>query len=385
MSKTNSPVPTHRAIARAVGAAPSTVSLALRNDRRVAEKTAVKIRAAAEKMGYRANPSVGMWMAHVRSTRHPRFQEAIAYIHTIPPEHSYRRYVPFDRYRKGAAERAKRLGYQLRDFEWHEQGMTGARLRRILEAQGIRGLIFEYSDFEERQQYTIDFNWADFAAISLGAPPSDIPIHNVSSDYFGGAMAAYEKLVALGYSRIGMSLHSFSDRSIDFEVSGGFLCAQSLHPAVARIPVHNIDVVQGWDRRGFAGWFKRYRPDVVVSPNKEIFEFMQSMGLKAPEDVGWVNLMKPAGSDVTGLDHHPEQIGSMAVDLLSSVLCLNETGQAEFIRRQLIEPTWCQGATVRAVGKPAATPIRTKDLPLRVYSRNRDWRAAGQDRDSLMR
>ncbi len=385
MTKANSTVPTHRAIAQAVGAAPSTVSLALRNDPRVAGKTAEKIRAVAQKMGYRANPSVSMWMAHVRRTRSPRFQEVIAYIHTIPPEHSYRRYVPFDLYRKGAGERANRLGYQLRDFEWHDKGMTSARLRRIFEAQGIRGLIFEYSDFEERQQTTLDFDWTAHSAISLGAPPSDIPIHNVSSDYFGGAMAGYQKLAALGYSRIGMSLHTFSDRSIDYEVSGGFLCAQSLHPNVARIPIHNIDVVQGWDRRGFCDWFEQHRPDAVVSPNKEIYEFMQHMGLKAPRDVGWVNLIKPTGSEVTGLDHHPEQLGAAAVDLLSSVLCMNETGKVEFIRRELIEPTWCEGNTVRTIGPPATPAKDSRDLPLRVYSRNRDWQAAGQDHDSRMR
>ena len=376
--------PTHRTIARAVGVSPSTVSLALRNDRRVTQDTGAKIRAVAQQLGYRANPSVSMWMSHVRTTRPPRFREVIAYVHTIPRNHSYRRYVPFDLYRKGAGERASRLGYQVRDFELHEKGMTSQRLRQILAAQGIRGLILEYADFEEFHQYTIQFDWTGLSTISLGARPSGIPIHNVSASHFDGAMLAYQKLIALGYSRIGLSLHMFCDRSVDFETSGGFLCAQSLHPETARLPIHNIDVFQGWDRQGFCDWYEQYKPDAIISPNNEIFEFIEHLGLRVPEDIGWVHLAKSRGSSFTGIEHHPEQMGSVAVDLLSNFLHLNETGQAEVIRRELIEPTWCEGDTVREIKSQPAITKRATESPLRVYSRNRDWQAPGQDHDKLI-
>ena len=39
-----------------------------------------------------------VWMAHIQRSRSPSFREAIAYVHTVPPDHSYRRYVPFARY-----------------------------------------------------------------------------------------------------------------------------------------------------------------------------------------------------------------------------------------------------------------------------------------------
>ncbi len=380
-----SATPTHRAIALAADVAVSTVSLALRNDPRVKPATAEKIRAVARQLGYRANPSVSMWMAHVRATRLPCFQEVIAYVRTIPRDHTYRKHVPFDRYRKGVVERAKRLGYQVRDFEWHEQGMTSKRLRTILRAQGIRGLIFEYSDFEERHQYTIDFDWKGLTAISLVGRPADSPIHNVSSNYFDGTMLAHQKLLELGYSRIGMALHLFSDRSMDFELSGGFLCAQSLNPAFARIPIHNTDVVQGWDRKGFCAWLKKYRPDAVVAADTEIFDFMKGMGVRVPEDVGFVHLIKPADSDCSGIEHHPEQMGSVAVDLLSSLLHLNETGEVPFVRRELLEPTWFAGTTVRATGKPKVTSSAKELVPLRVYSRHRDWQKPGQDHDAIFK
>lgn len=376
--------PTHRSIAQAVGVAPSTVSLALRNDPRVARETVAKVRSVAEEMGYRANPSVSMWMAHVRTTRSPRFQEVMGYIHTVPRNHSYRRYIPFDLYRKGVGERAKRLGYQLRDFELHGEEMTSKRLRSILDAQGIRGLIFEYADCAEFNQYTLEFDWTGLSAITLGARPSDLPLHNVSSNHFDAAKLAYRKLIELGYRRIGLSLHMFCDRSVDFETSGGFLCAQSLYPKSTRVPIHNTDVFQGWDRRGFCEWFERYQPDVVVSPNSEIFGFLKYMALRVPEDVGWVHLAKASGSCVAGIEHHPQQIGSAAVDLLSNFLHMNETGQVEVIRRELIEPTWSQGSTVRAVPIKSESPNGAADLPLRIYSRDRDWQAPGQTSDYLI-
>lgn len=373
--------PTHRAIAAAAGVAPSTVSLALRQDPRVKARTANRIRSVAKQMGYRANPSVSMWMAHVRATRNPKFQEVIAYIRTIPRDHTFRKCVPFERYRNGAVERANRLGYQLRDFEWHDQGMTSKRLRTILDAQGIRGLIFEYSDFEESHQYTIDFDWTGLTAISLVGRPADSPIHNVSSNYFDGTMLAYKELIALGYSRIGMSLHMFSDQSMDFELSGGFLCAQSLHPNFARIPIHNTQVVQGWDRKGFCDWCKKYKPDAIVSPDSEILSFIKHMGLRVPEDIGFANLVRRENSEVSGVEHHPEHIASVAVDLLSSLLHNNETGQAQFVRRELLEPTWYPGATVRKQLQPNGGESRQNGALLRVYSRHRDWQTPGQDHD----
>lgn len=373
--------PTHRSIAQAVGVAPSTVSLALRNDPRVARETVAKVRSVAEEMGYRANPSVSMWMAHVRTARPARFQEVMGYVHTVPRNHSSRRYMPFDLYRKGAGARAQRLGYQLRDFELHEEGMTSDRLRKMLDAQAIRGVIFEHTDSEEFNQYTLEFDWTGLSAVTLGARPSDLPVHTVSSNHFDGARLAYQKLIELGYRRIGLSLHMLCDRSLDFETSGGFLCAQSLYPKASRIPIHNTDVYQGWDRRGFCEWFERYRPDVVISPNSEIFEFLKYMALRVPEDVGWVHLAKASGSCVAGVEHHAQQIGSAAIDLLSNFLHMNETGQVEVIRRELIEPTWIQGSTVRTVPIKSPLPSDELDLPLRIYSRERDWQAPGQTQD----
>ncbi len=378
--------PTHRAIAAAAGVSLSTVSLALREVHRVQAGTAAKIRATAERLGYRANPGVSMWMAHVRATRSPRFQEVLGYVHTIPRDHSFRRYMPFDLYRKGAEARAKELGYQLSDFEWHAEGMTGHRLRQILHAQGIRGLIFEYNDFEETGQYSIGFDWTGFTAVSLGGRPSNTPIHNVASNFFDGVRLAHQKLVELGFTRIGLSLHLFTDRSINYEISGGFLCAQSLNADLAaRIPIHNTDVVQGWDRRGFFSWFEKHRPQVIASPDQEVLAFMKHFGLRVPQDVGFVHLMKPAGSEGTGLDHHPEHMGSVAVDLLSSLLHTNQSGPVQLVRRELLEPTWFAGNSLCSplTRRPVRAPKTA--LPLRVYSRLRDYQGPGQDHDRVLK
>jgi len=376
-----SEIPTHRDIAAAIGVAASTVSLALRKDPRVKPETAARICSIAERMGYKSNPAVSMWMAHVRTTHCPRFQEIIGYINTIPQGHSYRRCLPFDEYRQGAELRANALGYKIRDFQWYSSGMTSKRLRAILKAQGIRGLILEYNDFEETQQYTIDFDWKGLTAISLGGRPADVSIHNVSSDYFQGAMLAYQKLIELGYSRIGMALHMFTDRSLDFECSGGFLCAQSVNPTFARIPIHNTEVEHGWDRGGFRDWYKKYSPDAIVSPDREIFQFLQHMGVRVPADSGFAHLIRPSDSCISGIEHHPKDMGSIAVDLVSSLLHLNETGQTQLMRRELLEPSWYPGTTVRQNPKlPIKETIQDR-APQRVYSRQRDWQGPGQDHD----
>ncbi len=81
---------------------PMTDVARLRGDAKVAPETVRLVKETAEKMGYKANPGVAMWMAHVRRGRGPRFRETIAYVHTVPPDHSLRSYVPFARYLDGA-------------------------------------------------------------------------------------------------------------------------------------------------------------------------------------------------------------------------------------------------------------------------------------------
>jgi LacI family transcriptional regulator len=174
---------------------------------------------------------------------------------------------------------------------------------------------------------------------------------------------------------------------VDFEMSGGFLCARSLSPDFGCIPIHNTEVVQGWDRKGFGQWLRKYRPDAIVSPNLEIIDFIRHLGLRVPEDIGFVHLIKPAASTLTGIDHHPEHMGSVAVDLLSSILHHNETGRVEYMRRELIEPTWYPGTTVRRItaSAPGRTRHRQPATLMRMYSRHRDWQKPGQDRDVIFR
>lgn len=386
MSKTfaTSESPTHRGIAAATGVALSTVSLALRKDARVKAETAERICTVAEQMGYRSNPAVSMWMAHVRTGLRPRFKEVIAYIQTIPKDHSYRKCLPFEQYQQGAEERASSLGYQIRYFQWNAKGMTSKRIRAILKAQGIRGLIFEYNDFEETKQYTLEFDWTDITAISLGGRPSDVLMHNVSSDYYQGATIAYRKLLELGYTRIGLALHMFTDRSLNFEISGGFLCAESLDQKCAHIPIHNTEVAHGWDRKGFCEWYKRFKPDAIVSPDRQILQFLQEMGVRVPVDMGFAHLIKLPGSSISGIEHHSRKMGSIAVDLVSSLLHLNEMGQPKIMRRELLEPIWYPGTTVRKVAKASIVERCVKRAPFRVYSRERDWQGPGQDHDMVM-
>lgn len=58
-----------REVARAARVSTSTVSLALRNSRLVAEETRTRIVAIAEKLQYRMHPYTA---AHMRSRRNPR-------------------------------------------------------------------------------------------------------------------------------------------------------------------------------------------------------------------------------------------------------------------------------------------------------------------------
>lgn len=135
------PRPTVTDIARELGCSKNTISLALRGDGQIPERTQERVRAMAEQMGYVPNATVSHLMAQLRSSRSTRFRAKLAMINTNRDEQALRRPPTIPTYVHGCKSRAKKTGYSFDEFWLHDPEYNAARLRRIFTTRGIKGIV----------------------------------------------------------------------------------------------------------------------------------------------------------------------------------------------------------------------------------------------------
>ena len=130
-----------RRLATSLGLSAAAVSMALRDHPRIAEATRRRVRAAAQKLGYRPNAKVSELMGHIRSSRHPQAEACLGVISYYDSARPWERSVHLSRMYQGMQRRADELGYRLEPFWLRAPRFTPRRLRVILDARGIEGLL----------------------------------------------------------------------------------------------------------------------------------------------------------------------------------------------------------------------------------------------------
>ncbi len=131
---------TLRSIAGVLNLHHSTVSRALKNDRRIPPETRERVLKATRELGYQPDPMLSALMTYrkSRATRE-RYRATLGWITNYPTKDGWREYEK-NAYFRGATRRAHELGYMLEEFWLAEPGLTQKRAIQILEARNIHGL-----------------------------------------------------------------------------------------------------------------------------------------------------------------------------------------------------------------------------------------------------
>jgi LacI family transcriptional regulator/LacI family repressor for deo operon, udp, cdd, tsx, nupC, and nupG len=138
-------LPTQADIAKLAKVHRTTVSLALKGDPRIPDKTRQRIRKMAEKLGYQPDPMLSALIARRVHRQQRPFQGTLAWLVNNERQWDWRRI--FHEYHEGAAGRAKRYGYNIDVFDLQTPGMTLARMGAILAARNI----IEYAAHKEEE------------------------------------------------------------------------------------------------------------------------------------------------------------------------------------------------------------------------------------------
>lgn len=369
--------PTMQTIADHAGVSKMTVSRALKNHRSIPPATCARIQKIAVQLGYRPNPLVSALMAQLRHANAPKTPPVIAFLTAHPDAvyatgHTYNSQIY-----AGAAERATRLGYKLERFSLMESGMTWHRMRRLLHARGIPGIILPPLPDPIP---AFDFDWTHFACAVIGYSYKAHDLHRVTNDQFNTIRTAVRRLGELGYQRIGLAIRHEDDHRVENKWTGGFLSFPSLSSG-RKLPIFRwhyeplgdrsaaSEGFDAWEGRiesppGFASWVKRHRPDAIISLQPLVIrEWLTSLDLHVPQDIALVSLnLQPNQSRFSGINQNNALLGAAAVELVVEQIYHNEHGLPPRAKTVTISGDWIDGLTT-----PSALPATKAHGDSAVY------------------
>lgn len=340
------PQPTLKDIARATGVSIMTVSRVLRGAPKVSPERRAEVLEVARRMNYQPDPHLMRMMQVVRSRKQKRLRAVIAIIREHVPQDgllspSYQ-YVPIEPIRR----RAHAHGYAVEEFFLGKDGLTPAKLQKILHARGIEGVIVSPQSLQlpcSRIDYT------PYAAVTFGNAMSSPALHMCAGNMTLGIHMAAEQLAARGYQRIGVAVTRWIVNRSQFGYSGGlFHWQHSLSPE-SRVPLllfPSNDISRGFD--AFSQWMREHKPDAVISFDTHVPGWLRRLGQRIPQDIGFVvHDWTPKMAAYAGIYQQREHLAAAAVDLVVTQLSQNEHGIPEVPRQIMIPPRWVEGPSLR--------------------------------------
>lgn len=334
-------------VADGAGVHRSTVSLALRDHPRISEPVRRKVQALARRLGYRINPLVSALMQSRRSGRKVKHL-TLAYVTNYPTRYGWRP-EHHDRpdFFPGAQDRAVDFGYRLEHFWLGQPGMTPERFCDILTVRGIHGMIIGRLP---PGQSSLDLAWERFSCVALGMTLRSPRLHHVAENHFDTAWQGMQQCRERGYRRVGFVFSEANDSPrVGDRWLSAYLGQQLQYPAADRLsPCPAVPCNQS----EFSTWFRQERPDaLLVNHATPVIEWLRTLGLSVPRDVGLVELEDHPKLGSAGVYYDPAKIGALAVEMLVGLLHRNETGIPEDQHEALLTGVWQEGKTL---------PVRTK-------------------------
>ncbi|MBE7158366.1 MAG: LacI family DNA-binding transcriptional regulator, partial [Rhodospirillales bacterium] len=331
---------TVRDIAVAAGVHHTTVSLALRNSPLLNAETRARLRSMAEEMGYVPDPMLNALVAYRRASFSPRFQAVLIWINNWPQREELQKNPTFHDYYQGAQERARQLGYLLEEIWLRESGMTPEKLRRIIRARGIQGMILAPQPFA-RTWPNIDFEGVP--SICFGYSMQPAVLHLVTNHHYHTMGLMFSHLVELGYRRIGVLISEDWDNKVDNTFTAGWLISsRKFADKVVAIPPYQSPLE---DTKKLKKWLGKHKPDVIIGRDDDL-DLLERLGYAVPQELGFASLdMNARNSRVSGVYENSFLIGQKAVDILVGMIHRSECGVPETPIRTLVEGVWVPGST----------------------------------------
>ncbi|MDR1283606.1 MAG: LacI family transcriptional regulator [Opitutaceae bacterium] len=342
-------------VAKAAGVHQTTVSLALRRHPSIPEATRERILETARKLGYRPNPLIAALMGQLRNRqRKGRARRTgvgagavLAYLTNHPAKMPWRKETAFSAMFTGAVACAEELGFALQEFDLAADGMSPERMRDILLARGIRGIIIAPLPGDQTR---LELDIEGFAVVSLGVSLQSPQVERIANDHYQSMQVAFRQCLRRGCQRIGFLIsRELSDR-LEGRWLAAFLREQLQVPASRRLrPLLLPSFMRHKCEAGIGAWLSEEKPDVVLAPLAAWQHDWRRMILQLAgnPDTGVVNLtLPPDPGNFSGIQQNAQKLGRIAVERVAARLQHNDLGPLHIIQNTMLHGEWHDGETL---------------------------------------
>jgi DNA-binding LacI/PurR family transcriptional regulator len=337
---------TQRDIAHKANVSHVTVSLALRNDASIPEKTRKRIQKIAEQLGYSPDPLLTALASYRSQNRPASYHANIGWLMSSP--HAGKAgWGDFSLYYKGAEQRARQLGYVLDEInllgEEYKDQKNYKWLHRLLNARNITGVILPPSHIAAAE---FNFDFSHYSAVRIGYSYRSPILHTVANSQFRTVLVAMQKVAALGYRRIACILTQELDERTSWQFLGGYLAGQHLVPREHWIPP--FYTASGEEpTEAFYHWVVKNKVECFIAPGYDkLYRSLVKRGL----DIGYADTqVLEEDRFFGGIHQNSRQVGVAAVDQLVSMMHRNDVGFPTIPSQLLIEGSWREGKTLKRI------------------------------------
>lgn len=352
-------------IAEKAGVDQSTVSLALRNSPRISATTRQRVQQAAHEMGYRPNPFVSALMRTRRKRSPQQGMPVVAWVSTWSKADTWMNVPIFKAFFDGAEERLKEHGFRLEHFWFDRTSLSPARFSSILWTRGITGVMIAPVPNDHPD---VTMEWEKFSAVTIGRSLRSPQLDRVDSAHYDAISMAIHRCHSLGYKRIGLAIENIHLARFERRWLASYLVNSSTDESVPPLEAFCETINSPSGFKAFQSWFRRNRPDVIITLSKEdgdhFREALARMKLEVPRDIGIVILSCHSLSDsFSGVYQFPQLMGAQAAEILIRKILLNEYGLSEHPLTFSLNGSWNAGTTVHSVTAP---PPKKGRRPLKL-------------------
>lgn len=344
-------------IAERLNISQSTVSRALKNDRRISAEIRKKVHGAAEDIGYHPNAYLTVLMSNIRNGKKITEQGVIGLLIEACSQNEWCQVKTWQSFYQGAVQRGRELGFRVDSFFLKQPRTSSSRIDSVLSARGIKGVIAvpPYS-----KTCRIKLNWEQYATVAVGYAWNEQRLNRVAYDNLHNFTEAFNQLRRMGYKRIGTVLDEkfICGNRHGIKWYTAYLDCRDSTPENQQIPVCSMNAPSAGEsltesstqvlKDEFRKWFLKWKPDAVITLVGEQKPWLEDMGCRIPEDVGLACLALPEGSGFSGIDENNTAVGAAAVELVAAQIARNEFGLPAQAKTTMIEGRWVDGTTLNS-------------------------------------
>lgn len=340
---------TQKDVAVAAGVHHTTVSMVFRNHPSIPAATCKQVRKIAERLGYAHDPMLSALAAYRTSQRPVAFHGTLAWLTNSGEGFDWKTSPHFTVYFNSIRQRAREHGYSIEEFDINAPGRSVKRMAGILRARNVSGLLVCP---QPKAHTVIEFPWEDFSVVTFGYTLEKPKLHTVVAAFYRFIRQTIQEVRNRGYRRIGLVVNFEDDQRYDHNVLASYLVSEYLHANSISLPVPPYLDNYRVNPEALRIWFRKHRPDVIVSQDWRALEVLKKMGINPPKDVGLACAgFPPNVTHISGVGEDSKRIGEVATDLIVAMIQRGERGVPDKAQRILIEGDWVEGSTLKGPTK----------------------------------